>query len=221
MRFHPLHSIFFVFVFSLLFSLGLPFLAPVTSAQTKVEELQVKIGERNNQIQALEAEISSYNREVDRVGKEAKTLQNTLKTLDLTQKKVNTDLTLTQRKISKADLTIDELGSNIQTTGKQIDNNTEVIRDMIVQIYQEEQQTAVETFLQYKTFNELWDSLESLRQVQKQIKFKTDELSGLKVDLSDKKSKTEQEQKRLSLLKENLDDQKKLSNTINRKKQKY
>jgi len=210
MRFHPLHSIFFVFVFSLLFSLGLPFLAPVTSAQTKVEELQVKIGERSNQIQALEAEISSYNREVDRVGKEAKTLQNTLKTLDLTQKKVNTDLTLTQRKISKADLTIDELGSNIQTTGKQIDNNTEVIRDMIVQIYQEEQQTAVETFLQYKTFNELWDSLESLRQVQKQIKFKTDELSGLKVDLSDKKSKTEQEQKRLSLLKENLDDQKKI-----------
>ncbi|MEY4602402.1 MAG: hypothetical protein RL292_343 [Candidatus Parcubacteria bacterium] len=203
---HPLHSIFIVF-FCLL---GVAFFIPVSFAQNKVEELQTKIEERNNQIKSLEAEINLYNKEVDRVGKEAKTLQNTIKTLDLTQKKVNTDLTLTERQISKSSLTIDELGNNIRSTADQIESNTEAIRNLINQIYQEETATPVETFLQYKTFTDLWDSLESLRTVQKQIKFKTDDLVDLKVNLADKKTKTEAEKERLKLLQDNLEDKKKI-----------
>jgi hypothetical protein len=49
-----------------------------------------------------------------------------------------------------------------------------------------------------------------LRTVQKQIKFKTDELSDLKVNLADKKTKTEAEKERLKLLQDNLEDQKKI-----------
>jgi murein DD-endopeptidase MepM/ murein hydrolase activator NlpD len=209
MRLHPLYSIFLVFIFFL----GLVFFAPgpaVLFAQNKVQELQTKITDRNNQIQALEAEIAAYNKEVERVGKEAKTLQNTIKTLDLTQKKVNTDLTLTEKNIDKTSLTIEELGGTIRTTSTQIDSNTEAIRNLINEIYQAEEETPVETFLQYKTFTDLWDSLESLRTVQKQIKFKTDELSDLKVNLADKKTKTEAEKERLKLLQDNLEDQKKI-----------
>ena len=206
MRLHPLHSIFLV---SLCF-LGVAFFTPVSFAQNKAEELQTKIEERNNQIKALEAEITTYNKEVERVGKEAKTLQNTIKTLDLTQKKVNTDLTLTENKIGKTSLTIEELGGTIKTTSQQIESNTEAIRSLITQIYQAEEESPVETFLQYKTFTDLWDSLESLRTVQKQIKFKTDELSDLKVNLADKKTKTEAEKERLKLLQDNLEDQKKI-----------
>lgn len=206
MRRYFLYSIFSI---CLIFFLG-AFFAPLISAQSKVEELQSKIADRNSQIQALEAEITAYNKEVERVGKEAKTLQNTIKTLDLMQKKVNTDLTLTENKISKTSLTIEELGSTIKTAGEQIDSNTEAIRSLINEIYQNEEQTTVETFLQYKTFTDLWDSLESLRSVQKQIKFKTDELSDLKVNLADKKTKTEAEKERLKLLQDNLEDQKKI-----------
>ncbi len=209
MRFNSPYSIFLVFVCFL----GIAFFAPgaaVLSAQSKVEELQGKISDRNNQIQALEAEITAYNKEVERVGKEAKTLQNTIKTLDLTQKKVTTDLTLTENKIGKTNLTIEELGGTIKTTSEQIDSNTEAIRSLINQIYQAEEETPVETFIQYKTFTDLWDSLESLRSVQKQIKFKTDQLNDLKTDLSDKKTKTEVEKERLKLLQDNLEDQKKI-----------
>lgn len=210
MRFNPLYSIFYNIFLVFVFLLGVAFSTPVTFAQTKVEELQSKITDRNNQIQALEAEIATYNKEVDRVGKEAKTLQNTIKTLDLTQKKVNTDLTLTENKIDKTSLTIQELGGTIKTTSQQIDSNTEAIRSLINQIYQTEEETPVESFLQYKTFTDLWDNLESLRTVQKQIKFKTDELSDLKVNLADKKTKTEAEKERLKLLQDNLEDQKKI-----------
>mgnify|MGYP003340292163 FL=1 len=206
MRIRTSYSIFFVLlsVFTSLF-----FASPVF-AQNKVEELQNKIEERNNQIKALEAEINLYNKEVDRVGKEAKTLQNTIKTLDLTQKKVDTDLVLTERKISKSSLTIDELGNNIKTTGQQIDSNTEAIRNLINQIYQEEVDTPVEVFLQYKTFTDMWDNLDTLKQVQKQIKFKTDDLVSLKNNLADKKTKTEAEKERLKLLQDNLEDKKKI-----------
>lgn len=204
MRIRPSYSFLLV---SLGILLGFFFVSPVF-AQNKAEELQSKIEERNNQIKALEAEINTYNKEVERVGKEAKTLQNTLKTLDLTQKKVNKDLTLTENKIGKTNLTIEELGGTIKTTSSQIDSNTEAIRSLINQIYQAEEETLVETFLQYKTFTELWDSLENLRAVQKQIKFKTDELSDLKVNLADKKTKTEAEKERLKLLQDNLEDKK-------------
>ncbi len=206
MRLHLLHSIFLVF----LFMLGVAFFTPVSFAQNKAEELQTKIEERNNQIKALEAEINTYNREVERVGKEAKTLQNTIKTLDVTQKKVNTDLTLTERKISKTSLTIDELGNTIQDTGVQINANTEAIRTLITQLYQAEDTNPVEVFLQYKTFTDMWDDVEGIKQVQKQIKMKTDNLSELKVTLADKKTKTEAEKERLKLLQENLEDQKKI-----------
>lgn len=207
MRTSHVYSIFFVFL-SLLVGLGLK--APITAAQTKVEDLQSKIADRNAQIQALEAEIATYNREVDRVGKEAKTLQNTIKGLDLTQKKVNTDLVLTENKIDKTTLTIAELGGTIRTTGEQIDSNTKAISSLINQMYQTEDQSPVENFLQYKTFTDLWDRLESLKTVQKQIKIKTEALSDLKVDLADKKTKTEAEKERLKLLQENLADQKKI-----------
>jgi peptidoglycan hydrolase CwlO-like protein len=110
MRLHPLHSIFLV---SLCF-LGVAFFTPITFAQNKAEELQSKIEERNSQIKALEAEITTYNKEVERVGKEAKTLQNTIKTLDLTQKKVNTDLTLTENKIGKTSLRSRSSGAQLR-----------------------------------------------------------------------------------------------------------
>lgn len=206
MRIRPSYSIFVV---SLGILTTLFFVSPVF-AQNQVTELQSKIDERNNQIKALEAEINLYNKEVDRVGKEAKTLQNTIKTLDLTQKKVNTDLTLTERQISKSSLTIDELGNNIKTTGQKIESNTEAIRSLINQIYQEEIDTPVEVFLQYKTFAGMWDNLDALKQVQKQIKFKTDDLVDLKSNLADKKTKTEAEKERLKLLQENLEDKKKI-----------
>lgn len=204
-----IHSTLPFLIVSLGILVGIFFVSPVF-AQTKVDELQTKIEERNNQIKALEAEINTYNKEVERVGKEAKTLQNTIKTLDLTQKKVNTDLTLTEKNIDKTSLTIEELGGTIKTTSSKIDSNTEAIRSLINQIYQAEEETPVETFLQYKTFTELWDNLESLRTVQKQIKFKTDELSDLKVNLADKKTKSEAEKERLKLLQDNLEDKKKI-----------
>lgn len=200
------HTVFFVFLGILV---ALSFVSPVW-AQNQVSELQSKIEERNNQIKALEAEIDLYNKEVNRVGKEAKTLQNTIKTLDLTQKKVNTDLTLTERQISKSSLTIDELGNNIRTTAQQIESNTEAIKNLINQIYQKETDTPIEVFLQHKTFADMWDNLDAMKQVQKQIKFKTDDLVDLKGNLADKKTKTEAEKERLKLLQENLEDKKKI-----------
>lgn len=206
MRIRPSYSLFLLIV---CFLFGFFFISPVF-AQNKTEELQSKIEERNNQIKALEAEINLYNKEVDRVGKEAKTLQNTIKTLDVTQKKVTTDLTLTERKISKSNLTIDELGSTIKTTAQQIELNTELIKELMNQMYQTEVETPIENFLQYKTFTDMWNGLDNVKQVQKQIKIKTEDLVDLKGNLADKKTKTEAEKERLKLLQENLEDQKKI-----------
>src|SRR5690349_12461370 len=88
--------------------------------QVNPDELKNKIEDRNAQIKKLEEEIKQYNVEVENTQKEAKTLQNTLKTLDTTKKKITADINLTQTKISKTVLTIDQLGTDITKTQSNI-----------------------------------------------------------------------------------------------------
>jgi septal ring factor EnvC (AmiA/AmiB activator) len=99
-----------------------PILAVTGFAETE-EELKSKIDDRNNQIKQLEEDIKQYNIEVTNAVNEGQTLQSTLKTLDLTKKKITTDITLTEKKIDKTNLTIEQIGLGIDKTQNNIDTN--------------------------------------------------------------------------------------------------
>src|SRR3989339_1312360 len=117
------------------------------SAEDTTTDLVTKIEERTSQIKQLEEEIRQYNIEVDNSIKQAVTLKNTLKTLDLTKKKIGTDINLTENKINKTVLTIEQLGDEIKKTQNSIDVNKEVIIDAIQDTQMLEKTSIVEIML--------------------------------------------------------------------------
>ena len=197
----------------LLFFLILPLLLlsyfPVVSADS-TSDLQSNIDAKNTQIDQLQKEIDQYNAQVTAVGKQANTLQNNIKALDLTSKKLTANLSLTENKISKTNLLIQQLGTTIATTTSQISVNQQSVSEAMREMYQTEDQSSIENFFAYKTFSELWDTLEKSHEFQSNIEAKSNELVALKTDLSAKKTTQESQRQQLTQLEQDLTDQKKI-----------
>src|SRR3989344_4033386 len=96
---------------------------PVFSYANTAQELQNKINQKNSDIDILEEEIAAFQSELDNLGQQKNSLNKSIKELDLTRKKLNTDMTLTQKKIDKTNLTIENLSSNIGIKQNSIKTN--------------------------------------------------------------------------------------------------
>ena len=187
------------------FILFLSLLAHQALAQTSsTDDLKNKIDERNNQIKQLEQEIKQYNTEVINAGTQAKTLVNTIKTLDLTKKKITTDITLTEKKISKTSLTIDELDSEISDTKKQIDNNSQAIISALQNTASLEDMGIMELILSSKNVSDVWSDIDNIRQIQAVIRDKSQELAFLKTNMESKQNNLKGEKNNLVSLKQDL-----------------
>lgn len=179
----------------------LPFFA---SSQTTADELKSKIDERNNQIKQIEEEIRQYNIEVANAGNQAKTLQNTIKTLDLTKKKLNKDINLTETKIGKTNLTIEQIDKEIDNTKDHIQTNKKAILSAIKSVQALEDTNIVTVFLSNKNISEIWSDIDNTQQIQETIQNKSKELAVLKKDMETKQSALNVEKNNLLGLKQDL-----------------
>src|SRR3989344_1543370 len=127
-----------------------------------VQELQGKIEERNTQIEKLETEIKQYQKEIEETGKQANTLQNTIKTLDVTNKKFGADIQITEKKITTANLSIEELSDEITLAEQKIEANLQAIAGTIRKINMADDFSLVENLLTYSNVSTLWDEIEAL-----------------------------------------------------------
>src|SRR3989338_3135936 len=192
-------------LFLSLFLSGVAF--SITYAQS-TDELKNKIEERNNQIKQLEAEIDQYNKEVDTANKQGVTIQSTLKTLDLTKKKITTDINLTENKIGKTNLTIEQLGDEIDKTQKSIDLNKKAVILAIRNAQYLEDAGLIETLLSSRSLGDIWNDIDNGKQIQSVIRDKSKELVALKTDMEGKQAAFQGQKKSLVSLKQDLDDKK-------------
>src|SRR3989338_8074649 len=91
-------------------------------------DLKDKINQKDADIQQLEKEIAAYQLELDTLGEQKSSLNSAIKQLDLTKKKLNTDIAVTEKKIDKTNLKIESLSSDISTKQDTITNNVESIK---------------------------------------------------------------------------------------------
>ncbi len=175
-----------------------------TTTDTDIEALKAKIEDRNAQIKQLEDEINTYNNQADQVGDKAKTLQNTLKILDITQKKISTDINLTQQKISKTSLTIDEISNEINATESSIQINEQAIQDALRAIQSLDDSNIFSQILARKDIKEIWNDVDNVQTVRDKVREKTKELEVLKQDLEDKQNSQQTQKKNLVNLKQDL-----------------
>lgn len=168
------------------------------------DDLKLKIEERNNQIKQLEEEIRQYNIEVQNAGKQAKTLLSTIKTLDLSKKKITTDINLTEKKISKTSLTIDELNKEINIAQDHIDLNKKAIINGLKSTQMLDSTNVAVAMLGKKNINEIWTDVDKTQQIQDSIREKSKELAILKEDLGKKQDNLSKQKSTLLGLKKDL-----------------
>ncbi len=172
-----------------------------------IDEIKQNIANHNDRIKQLEEEIKVYEKQIEVVGGEAKSLQNAVKALDINQKKMAAEIKKTETNVQKTNLTIENLNGEIGDIEEKIAFNVQVISKTLNDINQKDAETLIESFLTDKSLADVFDEYQSAGQFQQKVREQSKELEIYKDELSDKKSNTEKEKKKLLSLKMELGDQ--------------
>jgi murein DD-endopeptidase MepM/ murein hydrolase activator NlpD len=173
-------------------------------------DIQNKIGQKNSDIQKLEQEIAGYQTQLDSLGQQKNSLNGSLKQLDLTKKKLNVDSAITQNKIDKTDLTIQNLSSDISVKEDVIKIDTDSIKLEIRNESEFDQESIVESLLSENDFTTAWNDLDNLAALRERLRIDIGKLQQIKGALEDTRNVTIDAKNQLSKLESELSDQKKI-----------
>jgi len=175
-----------------------------------VADLKNKINQKDNDIAQLEREIDAYQVELNNLEKQKSSLNKSLQELDLTKKKLNTDIAVTQKKIDKTNLTIQDLSSNIGTKEEIIINHIDSIELGIKQINESEQSSVLEVLISQGNFTTIWNDIDNLMSVREKIRDDIVKVKEVKTELEDTRTETINAKNELVRLKTQLSDQQKI-----------
>lgn len=183
-----------------------------------VDDIKSKIDEKNNQIKQLELEISQYNLEVNNASTQAKSLLGTIKSLDLSKKKITADISLTEKKIDKTNLTIGQLSRDIELSKKKVALNRQAVMDSFRNTRVLDDQNVVMVVLSQKSINSIWSEIDSISKVSDEMHDKVRELTVLQQDMQKKQdSMLGQKKSLLSLSTELVGKKKSVEYTVQQK----
>ncbi len=197
-------------LFNVLFLIILGITPTLFSYADTIIDLQIQINQKNSDIGNLEEEIMAYQTQLDGLGKQKNSLNKSIQELDLTKKKLTLDISLTQKKIDKTNLTIASLSSDISDKQNIINNNTESIAIGLRQTNEFEQSNIVGTLLSEGDFTIMWNDLDNMVSVHESIRKDIVELKQLKGSLENTKNITVTAKNELTALKSKLADQQKI-----------
>src|SRR3989338_7277018 len=84
----------------------------VFSHAETADEIRNKINQKSFEIAKLEEQIRIFQNELDGLGKQKDSLSVSIKQLDITKKKLNADIAVTQNQVDKTNLEIENLISD-------------------------------------------------------------------------------------------------------------
>lgn len=188
----------------------------LTSAQTTpainpaVTNLQSKIDQRTQDIKNLEAEIAGYLKQLNELGNQASSLSSTIKSLQLTQKKLEADIKVTENKIAEKNLQIQKLGGEISDKEDNISDNKKIISRSFSMMNELGTKSLPELLLAEKSLSNAWNSIDEISTVQQGLFDHISQLQSLKANLEANKLATEKAKAELLALGKQLNDQKKI-----------
>lgn len=186
-------------------------------AQT-VDDLKEKITAKTDELQKLEPVIKQLEKDIIETVSKKKTLGTEIKTLDLTKKKLETDIKITQTKVDTTDLKIRQLSSEIEYKEDEIGSRIASLKEAVRAIYESDTSSLPQVALSNESFSGLWNDLDTLEQFSATVEENVEVLKFLKLDLEEKNEKKQTEKEKLLGLKGELGDRKKI--TEDTKKQK-
>lgn len=197
-------------IFLSVFLVGL-FVTPMVFLHADTaQEIQAKISQKNADLAKLEAQLRVYQQELENLGKQKNSLNVSIKQLDTTKKKLMTDISVTQKKIDKTNLSIQGLTSDIQTKEGDINNSLVSIKLEIRNTHELEQRGFIETILSENNFGDIWNDIDNIASIRERMLENLGILRQTKTALEDTRSQTIDAQNELLGLKDKLGDQEKV-----------
>jgi murein DD-endopeptidase MepM/ murein hydrolase activator NlpD len=137
-------------------------------------------------------------------------LNGSIKELDLTRKKLNANIAVTQNKINQTNLTIQNLSSDINTKEDLITTDTNSIGLQIRNTDELEQNSLLEDMLSQNDFSLVWNDIDNMATVRESIEADVVSLNQAKNALEDTRQSTIDAKNQLTVLKLQLADQQKI-----------
>lgn len=181
--------------------------AVFVDAQTATE-LQSKISNASDQLQKLKQEIPVIEKNLNNLGTQKKTLNTSIVELDLTRKKLQTEIKITQINVDTTNQKISQLSTQISQRQKEIDDRMAAIKEAVRVMYERDAHALPEIALSDQSFSQLWDDLESISQFNVKVSDNIEQIKLLKSDLENKTEQKKVEKKTYLNLKSALSDQK-------------
>ena len=198
-----------ILIASLILCVKLVNLIPVANAST-VDDLQAKIDEKNRNIEALTKEIQMYADLTDKTSKEAQTLQKKIQTLTQNGKMLDVDIKKTKAQIDLANLAIQKLGINIQSSEDKITHYRDVIKKELGNIQFGEDSSLIENILSKRNLSDVLMEVDNLRNLNQELGSQVSSLNSEKKILVENKSQKEDTKKQLTVLQTELSGKKKV-----------
>ena len=194
------------------------FFVPITNADTG--QLQSQIDADNQQIQLLNQKIAEYQAKLNEIGADKKTLQAAISSLDLQRSKVQAQVTITQHQIDATQATIQQLGTQISDTQTNISEDQQALMSYLQSIQQNDSKPLLVKVLSTGDLSQFWGDMESLMQIQKAVREKTDSLKDHEAQLSSAQASAEVQKNNLAAQKQTLaSQQQSLAATVKSKNQ--
>lgn len=187
-------------------------------ATPTIDELQQKISSGKDELAKHIAEKEVLEKDLDKTVAQKKTLGTEIKTLDLTKKMLETDIKITQTKVNATDLVIRQLGSEISYKEDEISARAAALKEALLAIYESDEQSLAQVALSNDSFSGLWNDLETLEQFTAGVNENIELIKTLKQDLEDRNNKKKKEKGKLVGLKDELGDQKKITEGVKKQK---
>ncbi|MES2014421.1 MAG: peptidoglycan DD-metalloendopeptidase family protein [Patescibacteria group bacterium] len=199
-------NLFAILLLSITFS-GF-FLVPHIVFGETAEEIQQKIADQNAKIAALEKEIATYESTLSQIGGQKATLQGEINRIDISRKKIAANISVTQNKITSANLQLKRLGGAIDDKSKRITDSSKAIEKSIRTLYELGNTTLVEHILSADGIMQAWQDIDQIEQFNSALKTEIVDLQNTKQSLTVDYNATQKEKAILLSLKNQLSDQK-------------
>jgi len=168
------------------------------------DEVKVQIEDINKQIEDLDKEIEKYKNQIVETGQQKNTLSNTIKSLTLTRNSLLKERTQIEKKISLTNIAIDKLNSNIKTKEEIISTSYSSISRMIYDIHQEDEISFLEKILSEKKLKDVTRQYNNKIELNEKLRENILDLNNQKEELTETKLEKEDEQEKLTALKNTL-----------------
>jgi len=173
--------------FLLFILLALPILASVAphgAQAASLSEIRAQIDAINQERAQIDKEIQKYQQQLTSIGAEKQTLQSAISTLDVSRSQTQAQISSIQKKISGANLRLNELSLKMKDTESVIALDRETLGESLRTLNAASETTLIEQLLTARGLADAWVAADSLTSLNQALRAHTAELTQAKEELA-------------------------------------